>query len=101
MAEWRFRARVAPSDREKVREIVASTGYFSAAEIDVAQRALAAIPGGAPLYARVDLLPSPTGPQLLELELTEPSLFFADAPGATERFVAAIEQAFGQAIVPA
>lgn len=36
MAEWRFRARVAPSDREKVREIVASTGYFSAAEIDVA-----------------------------------------------------------------
>lgn len=65
----------------------------SAAEIEVAHRALAAIPGGAPLYARVDLLPSPTGPQLLELELTEPSLFFDHAPGSAERFVAAIEAA--------
>ena len=27
------------------------------------------------LYARVDLLPSPEGPRLLELELAEPSLF--------------------------
>ncbi len=61
------------------------------AEIAVAQRTLAAIPGGAPLYARVDLLPSASGPQLLELELTEPSLFFAHAPGSAERFVAAIE----------
>ena len=63
----------------------------SSAEIDVAHRALAAIPGGAPLYARVDLLPSADGPQLLELELTEPSLFFDHAPGSAERFVAAIE----------
>jgi len=68
----------------------------SAAEIDVAHRALAAIPGGVPLYARVDLLPSPSGPQLLELELTEPSLFFAHAPGAAERFVAAIEAALSR-----
>jgi glutathione synthase/RimK-type ligase-like ATP-grasp enzyme len=63
----------------------------SSAEIEVAHRALSAIPGGAPLYARVDLLPSPDGPQLLELELTEPSLFFEQAPGSAERFVAAIE----------
>ena len=63
----------------------------SSAEIEVAHRALAAIPGGAPLYARVDLLPSADGPQLLELELTEPSLFFDHAPGSAERFVAAIE----------
>ena len=63
----------------------------SSAEIDVAHRALAAIPGGAPLYARVDLLPSADGQQLLELELTEPSLFFDHAPGSAERFVAAIE----------
>ena len=79
----------------------------SAAEIDVAHRALAAIPGGTPLYARVDLLPSATGPQLLELELTEPSLFFADAPGSVERFAAAIEDAIsgidraGAAVAPA
>lgn len=52
----------------------------------VARRVLDAIPHGRPFYARVDLLPSDTGPQLLELELTEPSLFFATAPGAATRF---------------
>lgn len=52
----------------------------------LARRVLDAIPHGRPLYARVDLLPSDTGPQLLELELTEPSLFFATAPGAAARF---------------
>jgi glutathione synthase/RimK-type ligase-like ATP-grasp enzyme len=62
----------------------------SAAEIEVAHRALAAIPGGAPLYARVDLLPGEDGPRLLELELTEPSLFFDHAPGSAQRFAAAI-----------
>ena len=62
----------------------------SAAEIDVAHRALAAIPGGVPLYARVDLLPGDDGPRLLELELTEPSLFFHHAPGSAQRFAAAI-----------
>ncbi len=43
------------------------------------------------LYARVDLLPGPAGePLLLELELTEPSLFLAHAAGAAERLAAAI-----------
>jgi hypothetical protein len=41
------------------------------------------------LYARVDLLPGDE-PALLELELTEPSLFFAHAPGAAERFARAV-----------
>src|SRR6185503_12412402 len=36
------------------------------------------------LYARVDLLPGDE-PAVLELELTEPSLFLSNAPGATER----------------
>ena len=62
----------------------------SSAEINVAHRALAAIPGGAPLYARVDLLPSADGPQLLELELTEPSLFLNHAPGSAERFASTL-----------
>jgi hypothetical protein len=52
------------------------------------------VPGaaGAPLlYARVDLLPGPDGsPVLLEVELTEPSLFLALADGALERFADAI-----------
>jgi glutathione synthase/RimK-type ligase-like ATP-grasp enzyme len=59
-------------------------------ERDVARRVLAALPFERLAYARVDLLPSPTGPQLLELELTEPSLFFATAPGAAERFAATL-----------
>ncbi len=43
------------------------------------------------LYARVDLLPTPDeGPVLLELELTEPSLFLAHAQHAAEQFAAAI-----------
>ena len=44
----------------------------------------------APLpYARVDLLPGPDGhPCLLELELTEPSLFFDQAPGSASRLAA-------------
>lgn len=57
----------------------------SSEELTLARRALeatAAILGldHALAYARVDLLPSPQGPRLLELELTEPSLFFAHAP---------------------
>jgi O-ureido-D-serine cyclo-ligase len=56
-------------------------------ELRVAQRVLAALPVAAPLYARIDLIRDAAGaPTLLELELTEPSLFFAHAPGAAERF---------------
>jgi len=59
---------------------------------DVAQRALAAVPGGMPLYARVDLIDDIDGkPIVLELELIEPSLFFAFDPPAADRFVAAIQ----------
>jgi glutathione synthase/RimK-type ligase-like ATP-grasp enzyme len=50
----------------------------SATERELAEAVLAAIPphlAADLLYARVDLLPSPEGPRLLELELTEPSLF--------------------------
>lgn len=48
--------------------------------------------GGVPLYARVDLIRDADGaPRLLELEMTEPSLFFAHATGSAERLVAAIE----------
>ena len=60
----------------------------SDAERALARRVLDAIPHERLLYARVDLLPAADGPKLLELELTEPSLFFATAPGAVERFAA-------------
>lgn len=50
----------------------------SAAERELADAILEAMPAALQadlLYARVDLLPSPDGPRLLELELAEPSLF--------------------------
>jgi O-ureido-D-serine cyclo-ligase len=62
-------------------------------ELRVAEQVLAALPFGAPLYARIDLIRDNTGaPVLLELELTEPSLFFAYATGSAERFSAAVVQ---------
>ncbi len=42
------------------------------------------------LYARVDLLPGADGPVLIELELTEPSLFLSYASGAVADLAAAI-----------
>jgi hypothetical protein len=59
------------------------------AERAVAERVLAAVSEPL-LYARVDLLPGPDGPVLLELELTEPFLFLGTADGASDRLAAAI-----------
>lgn len=63
-------------------------------ELALAERVLSAARDAlrlreAPLYARVDLIRDGDGePCLLELELCEPSLFFAQAPGSAERFAA-------------
>jgi glutathione synthase/RimK-type ligase-like ATP-grasp enzyme len=68
----------------------------SAAELAVAERALDAVPGGRDrlLYARVDLVPDDSGaPTLIELELTEPSLFLGMAAGAPQRLADAIAAA--------
>lgn len=60
------------------------------AEHAVARLALDNAPAGL-LYARVDVIPGADGsPVLVELELTEPSVFLAYAPGAADRFAAAI-----------
>lgn len=64
----------------------------SAAELDVATRVLAALPFDSLAYARVDLLPSEAGPQLLELELTEPSVFLPYGEGAAQRFAAVLSK---------
>ncbi|WP_053202048.1 ATP-grasp domain-containing protein [Jiangella muralis] len=62
------------------------------AERELARRTLDAIPGSDTLlYARVDTIPGPDGtPVILEVELTEPSLFLATSPGAPERLAHAI-----------
>lgn len=58
----------------------------AAEELQVAAQVLAALPFAAPLYARVDLIRSEAGgPCLLEVELTEPSLFLTHAPQAAAR----------------
>ena len=62
-------------------------------ELALAAHAVTLVPGGAEqlLYARVDVLPGPDGaPVLLELELTEPSLFLRTAPHAAARLAEAI-----------
>lgn len=46
--------------------------------------------GGDLLYARVDVLPSPAGPVVIEVELTEPSFFLLHDEPATDRFAAAV-----------
>jgi hypothetical protein len=71
-----------------------TTRVPGADELRLADQILSVLPFKAPLYARVDVIRDATGaPVLLELELTEPSLFFAHSAGAAERFTAAMLQA--------
>ena len=66
----------------------------SSAERELASAIVAAVAerfGAPPLYARVDLLAGADGaPTLLELELVEPALYLAEAPGAAQRLATAI-----------
>jgi glutathione synthase/RimK-type ligase-like ATP-grasp enzyme len=67
----------------------------SAAERAVAERVLAYATErfGPPAYARIDLVQDDAGdPLLLELELTEPSLFFGGDPGRLLQFATAIRR---------
>ena len=68
----------------------------TAAERAVAEKALAAVPGGAEavLYARVDLVDGDDGqPVVMELELVEPNLFLFLHPGSLGAVVDAILEA--------
>ncbi|MEL6546779.1 MAG: hypothetical protein AAFQ82_19285 [Myxococcota bacterium] len=86
-----------------LREVgrLATDGLFAAeaieartpsdAEKQLGARVLEALPFETPLYARVDLIPGPEGaPMILEVELTEPSLFFEFSAGSHERYVDAL-----------
>ncbi len=59
----------------------------------LAEATLAEIAGrfGTPLYARVDMVPSPAGPVVIEVEAVEPCLYFDLVPGADQRFAAAVD----------
>jgi glutathione synthase/RimK-type ligase-like ATP-grasp enzyme len=75
------------------RDMSWSTGIYADEKVALttptaAERALAdALIADLPdlLYARVDLLPGEDGPVVLELELTEPSLFLGLDPEAPAR----------------
>ncbi|MBQ0906723.1 RimK family alpha-L-glutamate ligase [Micromonospora sp. U21] len=80
-----------PDGLYKVEEITARTA--TPAQLAVAEKTLAVVPGGTAqlLYTRVDLIPGPDGaPILVELELTEPSLFIGYADGAPDRLAEAV-----------
>jgi hypothetical protein len=65
----------------------------TAAERALAKQALSLLPDDWPelLYARVDLAPGPAGkPLILEVELTEPSLFLSFCPAAVEELAKGI-----------
>lgn len=70
-------------------------------ELAVAEAVLALLrtrSDGVPLYARIDLIRDAHGqPRLLELELTEPSLFLTSVPEAAERFATLLAQRIGSA----
>jgi hypothetical protein len=71
-----------------------TAGESSAAEREVAGRILDYVTdrfGSSPLYARVDLVPGPTGdPVLIELELVEPNLYLNIYPATADRVADAI-----------
>jgi hypothetical protein len=56
----------------------------AAAQLSLAELTLDAVPGGRARlgYARVDVIPGPDGPVLLELEATDCFLFLSSATGA-------------------
>lgn len=65
-------------------------------EFAVADAALGQAPDGL-LYARVDVIPGPDDrPVLVELELTEPSVFLAYADHAADQFATAIATRLGE-----
>ena len=66
---------------------------LSEVEIELAHAAVAAVSVGSGrlLYARVDMVPgADRRPMIMELELTEPSLFIVTAPVTAHRFAQAI-----------
>ncbi|MFF5963087.1 RimK family alpha-L-glutamate ligase [Streptomyces collinus] len=86
-----------PYDADKVAHPDLRPWEPAAAELAVAEKALAAVPGDAELlYARVDLVTGPDGePCVMELELIEPNLFLHLHPGSVARVVEAVLAAAG------
>jgi glutathione synthase/RimK-type ligase-like ATP-grasp enzyme len=72
----------------------------SPAELTVAQAALAVAPEPA-VYARIDLVPGPAGPVVMEAELIEPELFLGSHPAAADRYARCLAARLNGAAIPA
>ncbi len=69
------------------------SGPYPIADDERAVAIAALAPYGDLLYARVDLARDAAGqPRVMELELVEPSLFFAKQPGSADRFVSGLRR---------
>ncbi len=83
----------APADHTQLADAIAGREPH-VDELQLAEAVLAVLRAradGLPLYARIDLIrDADEQPRLLELELTEPSLFFDYVPGAADRFAAVL-----------
>lgn len=66
---------VNPSERALAEQAIATAAHRTGASIS---------------YARVDLVDSPNGPQIMELELIEPELFFRNHPPAADALAHAL-----------
>ncbi|MGQ4385945.1 ATP-grasp domain-containing protein [Streptomyces sp. SAS_270] len=84
-----------PYDEDKVAHPRLETWAPTAAELAVAEAALAAVPDTPELlYARVDLVDGDDGePRVMELELVEPNLFLGLHPGSVPAVAEAIIRA--------
>lgn len=101
----RKRAVLAPGtafDADKVAHPGLEPWTATPAELDVAERALAAVPDAPELlYARVDLVDGDDGaPVVMELELVEPNLFLFLHPRSMPRVVEAVLGAAGAPDAP-
>lgn len=87
-----------PYDERKVAHPGLERWTPTPAELAVAERALAAVPGAPELlYARVDLVDGEDGrPCVMELELVEPNLFLDLHTGSVPRVAEAILAAVGE-----
>lgn len=91
-----------PDDPSSEAAVMHDDDLVTAAEagpefLDLAHAAVAELSGrfGTPLYVRVDMVPGPTGPVVMELEAVEPCLYLDLVPGAAERLAAAVRARVG------
>lgn len=69
-------------------------GTADEAQLDLAHDVVGRVAGrfGMPLYVRVDLVPGPAGPLVIEVEAVEPCLHFDLAPGSAGRLADAVRR---------